>query len=74
MASEEKTMLSQKLSEMSSRWKGLQNKMLDINLMLQKSSCNRISNKMSIIDVAAKKEEIWILFCGIEHLASQAIE
>ena len=36
MANEEKTMLEQKLSEMSSRWKSLQNKMLDINLILQK--------------------------------------
>ena len=36
MANEEKTMLEQKLSEMSSRWKALQNKMLDINLILQK--------------------------------------
>ena len=35
MACEEKTMLGQKLSEMSSRWKSLQNKMLDINLNLQ---------------------------------------
>ena len=37
MANEEKTMLEQRLSEMSSRWKSLQNKMLDINLMLQKT-------------------------------------
>lgn len=37
MANDEKTMLEQRLSEMSSRWKSLQNKMLDINLMLQKT-------------------------------------
>ena len=36
MACEEKTMLGQKLSEMNMRWKGLQNKMLDIDLNLQK--------------------------------------
>ena len=37
MACEEKTMLAQKLAEMSSRWKMLQNKMLDINLNLQRA-------------------------------------
>ncbi len=35
MAEEERTMLSQKLAEMRSRWKSLQNKMLDINLNLR---------------------------------------
>ena len=38
MADEEQTMLSQKLAEMSSRWKALQNKMLDINLHLRPSN------------------------------------
>lgn len=35
MADEEKTMLGRKLSEMSMRWKSLQNKMLDVNMHLR---------------------------------------
>jgi chromosome segregation ATPase len=38
MAQEEKMMLSQKLSEMNSRWKALQNKMLGINMAIQSSA------------------------------------
>ena len=37
MAEDERTMLGSKLSEMSSRWKALQNNMLDINLNLRPS-------------------------------------
>ena len=37
-------MLGQKLSEMKSRWKSLQNKMLDIDLNLQKASSTMIDD------------------------------
>lgn len=38
MADDERVMLGRKLNEMSSRWKALQNKMLDVNLQLRSST------------------------------------
>ena len=69
MASEEKTMLSQKLSEMSSRWKGLQNKMLDINLMLQKSNAEMKNEHDDDDDSSSSKIHISVLHANLrDHM------
>ena len=69
MASEEKTMLNQKLSEMSSRWKGLQNKMLDINLMLQKTSTEIKPENDDDNDDSSSKIHISVLHANLrDHM------
>ena len=69
MASEEKTMLGQKLSEMSSRWKGLQNKMLDINLMLQKSNAAMKNEQDDDDDSSSSKIHISVLHANLrDHM------
>ena len=58
MACEEKTMLGQKLSEMSSRWKSLQNKMLDINLNLQPTNADQADLQSISANAASSSESL----------------